>query len=73
MAHHDRGAPHPATVSPPLVNMFLYFLKFHPCRQVSIPLENCRLVAAWKEYVDVFAPAICENGDLVFTTEGDAK
>ena len=32
-----------------------------------------RLVARWEDYVDVFAPAICPGGGVMFTTDGDAK
>ena len=32
-----------------------------------------RLVANWETYVDKFAPAILESGDIVFTTDGNAK
>ena len=32
-----------------------------------------RLVAQWEVYVDKFAPAILENGEVVFTTDGNAK
>ena len=32
-----------------------------------------RLVARWEVYVDVFAPAICPGGGVVFTTGGDAE
>lgn len=39
----------------------------------TVKTSVTQLVAAWDAYVDVFAPAICESGDLVFTTEGDAK
>lgn len=39
----------------------------------TVKTSVTRLVAAWEEYIDVFAPAICETGNLVFTTDGDAK
>lgn len=32
-----------------------------------------RLVARWEDYVDVFAPAICPGGGVMFTTDGDSK
>lgn len=32
-----------------------------------------QLVAHWSEYIDKFAPVICQGGGLFFVTDGDAK
>ena len=39
----------------------------------TVKTSVSRLVAKWETYVDKFAPAILESGDIVFTTDGNAK
>lgn len=39
----------------------------------SVKTSVTRLVARWEDYVDVFAPAICPGGGVLFTTDGDSK
>jgi hypothetical protein len=39
----------------------------------TVKTSVTRLVAQWEVYVDKFAPAILENGEVVFTTDGNAK
>ena len=39
----------------------------------TVKTSVTRLVAEWEVYVDKFAPAILENGEVVFTTDGNAK
>ncbi len=39
----------------------------------TVKTSVSRLVAKWETYVDKFAPAILESGDVVFTTDGNAK
>ena len=39
----------------------------------TVKTSVTRLVAQWEVYVDKFAPAILEEGEVVFTTDGNAK
>ena len=39
----------------------------------TVKTSVTRLVAEWEVYADKFAPAILVEGELVFTTDGDAK